>query len=180
MGTSRSPQEFEQKLNNLAAYMVPSTRDMLEQAGNIFKAEMRVQGARAAGPDRRLSRHRSRAVLAADFVIKRYKEAGYRGFANARGPWGIRDDSYARGRSRPHDITAKKAPALVFRDSRNGRIVRMKKPLKVKHQGSKRENYWEVGSSRAKVRIVRSLPQQYFDTVKYAFDNPFKVRKGAP
>lgn len=178
MGTSRTPQEFEQKLQNLASYMVTSPRDMLIQSGNIFKAEMRVQAARAAGGDRRLSRHRSKAVLAADWVIKRYSVTGYRAFANARGPWGIRDDSYARGRSKPHNITAKKAPALVFRDSRTGRIVKLKKPLKVKHQGSARDNYWEQGSARAKVRIVRSLSQGYLDTVKFAFDNPFKARKG--
>ena len=181
MGTSRSPQEFEQKLRNLAEYMVTSPRDMLEQAGNIFKAEMRIQGARAAGPDRRLSRHRSRAVLAADFVIKRYKPAGYRGFANARGPWGIRDSSYASTpRTKPHKIMAKKAPALVFRDSRNGKLRKVKPPSFVKHKGSARENYWQQGSTRAKVRIVRALPQMYFDTVKSAFDNPFKSRKGAP
>lgn len=139
---------------------------------------MRVQAARAAGPNRRLSRHRSQAVLAADWVIKRYAQAGYRAFANARGPWGIRDDSYARGRTKWHTITAKKAPALVFRDSRTGRIVKMKKPLKVKHLGSARDNFWEQGAARAKTRIIRTLPQQYFDTVKFAFDNPFKARKG--
>ena len=176
MGTSRSPQEFEQKLQRLAAYMVPSTRDMLEQAGNIFKAELRSSAINAAGADRRLSRHRSKAILAADWVIKRYKNAGYRAFANARGPWGLRDNSGVGGKTKPHKITAKNAPYLKFRDSRDGRWRRVKS---VQHKGSQRDNYWEQGASREKIRIVRSLSQGYLDTVKYAFDNPFQVRKGA-
>lgn len=174
MGTSRTPQEFEQKLKKLANYMVTSPRDMLEQSGNIFKAEMRVQGQRAAGPDRRLSRHRNQAVLRADWVIRRYKTAGYRAFANASGPWGIRDNSYTSGKTKPHVIKAKKAPRLVFRDSRTGKIVKVKQ---VFHKGSQRDNYWEVGAAKAKNRIIRAISSEYLDTVKYAFDNPFKIRR---
>lgn len=176
MGTSNSPAEFEKKLRNLADYMTVNTRESLIQAGNVFKAELRRSAQDAAGPDRKLSRHRSQAVLAADWVIKRYKDAGYRAFANARGPWGIRDDSFAPGRTKAHEIKPKRAKRLVFYDRRIGRRVTR---LRVYHQGSARDNYWEQGASRAKTRIVRSISSDILDTVRYGFDNPFKIRKGA-
>lgn len=175
MGTSRSPQEFERKLKQLAGYMVVNTRESVIQAGNIFKAELRESARDAAGPDRRLSRHRSQAVLAADWVVKSYA-VGVRGFANARGPWGIRDDSFAPGPTKPHEIKPKRAKKLYFYDQRKGRWTMRKR---VYHTGSRRDNYWEQGAARAKTRIVRSISSDILDTVKYAFDNPFKVRKGA-
>jgi hypothetical protein len=176
VGTSRTPQEFEKKLRNAADYMVISAKDSVTQAGNIFKAEIRISAQQAAGSDRKLSRHRSQSVLAADWVVKRYSEAGYRAFANARGPWGIRDNSFTSGKTKAHEIKPKRAQRLYFYDQRKGRWTMRKR---VWHPGSKRDNYWEQGSARAQVRIVRSISSELIGTVKYAFDNPWKARKGA-
>jgi hypothetical protein len=156
--------------------MVVSARDSLVQAGNIFKAEIRISAQQAAGADRKLSRHRSQSVLAADWEVKRYASGVYQGYSKPRGPWGIRDNSFVGGRTKPHEIKPKKAQRLYFYDQRKGRWTMRKR---VWHPGSKRDNYWEQGASRAQVRIVRSISSELIGTVRYAFDNPWKARKGA-
>lgn len=115
---------------------------------------MREQAAKAAGPDRVLSRHRSKAKLDADYVVKNYGKLVNRAYLNAKGPWGIRDNSYVGGNTRPHQIFAKRAPALVFFWAR--RDVMFVGP-KVNHPGSKRAPYWQLGVNRASREVVKGM-----------------------
>lgn len=153
-GVRSNSREIARALDIVADGMNRATKKGLERPRAAVLAIMRGQAAKAAGPDRVLSRHRSKAKLDADYVVKNYGRLVNRAYLNAKGPWGIRDNSYVGGPTRPHPIYAKKVPNLVFYWIRKD--VRFVGPM-VNHPGSKRAPYWQLGVNKASREVTKGM-----------------------
>lgn len=172
MATQVTPQQLTAQMNAAARNLAKANRAALESAGRVATPIMRAQAQNAAGPDRRLSRAPNRGVLAADWTVRgAVGEAVAR--LRARGPWGIRDNSYVGGKTASHQIHAKRAPRLIFQ-ARDGRMIKI---AMVNHPGSARAPYWQHGVEQFKPLVTKIVGHDNIDAVASAFGSPFKSRK---
>jgi hypothetical protein len=144
-------------LEQVAKGMNTASKKGLEKPRSQVIAIMRARAVAAAGSDRILSRHRSKAQLDAEYVVKSYGRLVNRAYLNAKGPWGIRDNSYVGGKTVAHIIRKKNAPNLVFWWAKKD--VLFVGPV-VRHPGSKRSPFWQLGVNQASREVVKGMEKE--------------------
>lgn len=149
MGTSTSVEQLGQKLvqagNNVKEARKASFRTAEKRMTPLFNAAAR----QAAGGDRRLSHHRSKAPLTAEFKQNDTETTSYL-HINPKGPWRIRDNTDIGGRTRGHRMPRRQGVILRFTGYNGLTYTR-----RVNHPGSSRGRFW--GEARdASYRVIQT------------------------
>jgi hypothetical protein len=121
-----------------------------------MKPRFRDQARAAAGGDRRLSHHRSRAPLDARFKVTNSATSSFL-FINPTGPWGIRDNTDVGGSTSAHLIRPR-GRFLKFM-GRDGTIY----VKSVNHPGSRRGAYWASAREDSFRFVQKRIPE---DTIR--------------
>jgi len=155
--------ELGGKLKNAGTNVAEARKASFRTAERRMLPKFRDQGQRAAGPDRVLSRHRSRAKLDASFKITDSATSSFL-FINPIGPWGIRDNTDAGGRTKAHRIAAKRSLYLKF-VNRDGITVYKKV---VSHPGSARSAFWGEARQESYAYIQKRIPEETVRAIEAA------------
>lgn len=123
----------------------------------------RDQARLAAGGDRRLSHHRSKAPLDADFRVSDSATSSFL-FINAKGPWGIRDNTDVGGRTASHGIYPRRVRWLKFVGF-NGTMIYRKF---VSHPGSTRGPFWQRAREDSFQYIQKRVPEETIRAIEAA------------
>jgi hypothetical protein len=155
--------------DNIEPAIMGSFRTAIKRAQPRFRDAARS----AAGPDRILSRHRSKAPLDAQMTIAQGRRPYL--MVRATGPWGIRDSTDAgSNRTAAHRITPKQKKILKFNVDGTTVYARV-----VNHPGSRRSNFWEQGRKEALNTVATRIPPDVSEAIVAAFSgSPFKGRTG--
>lgn len=163
MGTSKSFAELAGKMALAADNIRASRAASFRQAERDIKPRFRAEAQNAAGGDRSLSHHRSKAKLDANFKIIDGTTTTLL-FISPVGPWGIRDSTDTSGKTKTHVIQAKNVNFLRFEDQGGELIYRSR----VVHRGSAREPYWGRARTLAVDYIRKRIPQDTIDAINAA------------
>jgi hypothetical protein len=158
---------LDQAAKNMPTAIERTFNETIRRARPRFRDAARA----AAGPDRVLSRHRSKTPLDAEMkILKRRKTILV---VNAKGPWGIRDSTDAgSSRTAAHVITPKQKKMLKF--AVDGTAVYARR---VNHPGSRRQPYWAKGRKAALDVIQTRLPVEVLEAINAAINaRPYKSR----
>lgn len=164
MGTSNSMNELAAKLDAAASNVVEARKASFRTAERRMKPRFRDEAQRAAGGDRRLSRHRSKAPLDADFKLTEGQFTSLL-YINPVGPWGIRDNTDVGGKTGGHSIRPRGHAVLKFIGYEGGVVYRKI----VFHKGSARGAYW--GHARDDVcpeLIQKRVPEETIRAIEAA------------
>jgi hypothetical protein len=165
MGTSTSIEQLGGKLVQAGNNVREARKASFRTAEHRMQPRFRDQARAAAGGDRRLSHHRSKAQLDAEFK-QVDTETSTNLYINPKGPWRIRDNTDVGGRTSGHGITPKRATWLKFR-GRDGRIVYTKF---VQHPGSRRARFWGVAREESYHYIQKRVPEETIKAITAALN----------
>ncbi len=147
--------------------MVASYNEAIRRSRPKFNQAARE----AAGPDQMLSRLGRRAKLTVKFRIINGSSATLM-YVNPVGPWGIRDNTDAGGKTAKHTIRPKRVTKLKF--DVGGETFYA---TKVSHPGSARAPYWERGRTEALKVVQTRVPIEVRKMILAAINNrPYKSR----
>jgi hypothetical protein len=165
MGTSTSFAEFGGKMNLAASNVIEARNASFRTAERRMKPRFRSEAARAAGGDRRLSHHRSRAQLDAEFKVTLGQLTSLL-FINPKGPWGIRDNTDVGGPTGAHGIRPRRVKLLKFMGY-DGQMVYRKF---VYHRGSARSAFWGAAREASYPYIQKRVPQETIAAIEAALN----------
>lgn len=146
--------ELGDQLNRMAQNVMDARKASFRTAERRMLPRFRDEARRAAGSDRVLSRHRSKAALDANFRQKDTPDSSFL-FVNPVGPWGIRDNTDSSGKTDPHRIVPKRAKRLRFTNA-DGEVVYR---LVVNHPGSRRGPFWGNAREESLRYIQKRIPE---------------------
>jgi hypothetical protein len=169
------------KLEQLPIALARSQGNLSKSMGTAFAEverratpKFRDAAKAAAGPDRRLSGHKSKAKLDVQFRVPKTTRETSTLFVKPVGPWGIRDSTdAATSKTAAHVIVSKQGKFLRF--SHNGRIVYAKV---TNHPGSRRSPFWARGRKEALLVAQKRIPEEASKAIEAGlWSRPYASRK---
>jgi hypothetical protein len=157
--------EFASKMNLAASNVREARHASFRTAENRMRPRFRDEARRAAGGDRRLSRHRSKAPLDAEFKVIDGAVSTIL-YINPKGPWGIRDNTDVGGRTAGHGIRPKRVMYLKFM----GRDGFMRYTKYVYHPGSQRSAFWGDAREHSYQYIQKRVPEETIRAIEAALN----------
>jgi hypothetical protein len=155
MGTSTSVEQLGQKLVQAGNNVKEARKASFRTAERRMLPRFNEAARQAAGGDRRLSRHRSKAVMTAEFK-QVDTETSSNLYINPKGPWRIRDNTDVGGRTSGHTIPKRSGVILKFTSYTGGvTYTRL-----VNHPGSTRGRYWGEARDESYRFIQTRIPQE--------------------
>ena len=163
MGTSTSMAQLGAKLTLAGDNVREARKASFRTAEKRMQPRFRDEARAAAGGDRRLSHHRSKAPLDADFKVtdSEYTSILY---INPTGPWGIRDNTDVGGKTGGHGIRPRRARFLKFMGSDGSMVYRRY----VYHPGSARAPYWDRARRESFQYIQKRIPEETIRAIEAA------------
>lgn len=155
--------ELGNQLNRMADNVIDARKASFRTAERRMLPRFRDEARRAAGSDRVLSRHRSKAALDANFRHRDTADSSFL-FVNPVGPWGIRDNTDVGGKTDPHRIVPRRAKRLKFTNS-DGETVYA---LVVSHPGSRRGPFWGNAREESLRYIQKRIPEDVKQAIQAA------------
>ena len=165
MGTSTSVEQLGQKLVKAGLNVKEARKASFRTAEKRMTPLFNEAARQAAGGDRRLSHHRSKAVLSAEFKQNDTETTSFL-HINPKGPWRIRDNTDVGGRTSGHRIPRRQGVILRFVGYDGGYVY----TRYVQHPGSTRGRYW--GDAReASYRVIQTrIPIETIAAITAALD----------
>lgn len=165
MGTSTTVEQLGGKLVAAGNNVKEARKASFRTAQSRMQPRFRDQARAAAGGDRRLSHHRSKAQLDAEFKQVDTDTTSHL-FINPKGPWRIRDNTDIGGRTSGHGIRPKRRRFLKFM-GRDGRMVYTEF---VQHPGSSRGVFWGHAREESYRYIQKRIPEETIRAITAALN----------
>jgi len=163
MGTSTSMAQLGGKLTMAGENVREARKASFRTAERRMKPRFRDEARAAAGGDRRLSHHRSKAPLDADFKVTDGEFTSLL-FIRPTGPWGIRDNTDVGGKTASHGIRPRRAMFLRFMGSDGTMVYRRF----VFHPGSARQAFWDRARRESFEYIQKRIPEETIRAIEAA------------
>jgi hypothetical protein len=165
LGTSTSIEQLGGKLVRAGENVIEARKASFRTAEKRMQPRFRDQARAAAGGDRRLSHHRSKAQLDAEFKQVDSATSTFL-YINPKGPWRIRDNTDVGGRTDAHTIFPRKRRWLKYR-GRDGFIIYARV---THHPGSNRGVYWGKAREESYRYIQRRVPEETIKAITAALN----------
>jgi hypothetical protein len=163
MGTSTSVEQLGGKLVRAGENVVEARKASFRTAEKRMLPRFRDQARAAAGGDRRLSHHRSRAQLDAEFK-QLDTQTSTMLYINPKGPWRIRDNTDIGGRTASHTIRPRRRRWLKY-IGRDGRVIYAQVTY---HPGSSRSAFWGKARDDSYRFIQKRVPEETIRAISAA------------
>jgi hypothetical protein len=171
MGTSTSFAQLGGKLVQAGNNVREARKASFRTAERRMRPRFRDQARAAAGGNRILSRHRSKAPLDANFKVTDTQFTSLL-YINPIGPWGIRDNTDVGGRTGSH-IIRPRGKRLKF-IGEDGQVVYARV---VSHPGSSRRPFWAAARKESFQYIQKRVPEETIRAINAALSGSgFKGR----
>jgi hypothetical protein len=165
MGTSTSIEQLGGKLVQAGNNVREARKASFRTAESRMLPRFRDQARAAAGGDRRLSHHRSKAQLDAQFKQVDTETTSML-YINPKGPWRIRDNTDIGGRTSSHTIFPRRRRWLKY-TGRDGRVVYAQV---THHPGSRRAVFWGVARNESYRYIQKRVPEETIKAITAALN----------